>query len=100
MKNFNNAVQSEYDYAYSTYSPSNVANDGILSELDVFNAHFALADFFDRYYRVTFLADRIKFVRRCTEDYLEILRFEEIKHYLDVLIAHLFKRLINKHQSC
>ena len=46
MKNFNNAVQSEYDYAYSTYSPSNLANDGILSELDVFNAHFALADFF------------------------------------------------------
>lgn len=46
MKNLNSAVQSEYDYAYSTYSPTNVANDGILSELDVFNAHFALADFF------------------------------------------------------
>ena len=45
MKNLNNAVQSEYDYAFSIYSPSNVANDGILSELDVFNAHFALADF-------------------------------------------------------
>lgn len=46
MKNLNSAVQSEYDYAYSAYSPTNVANDGILSELDVFNAHFALADFF------------------------------------------------------
>lgn len=45
MKNLNSAVQSEYDYAYSTYSPTNVASDGILSELDVFNAHFALADF-------------------------------------------------------
>lgn len=46
MKNLNNVVQSEYDYAFSIYSPSNVANEGILSELDVFNAHFALADFF------------------------------------------------------
>lgn len=46
MKNLNSAVQSEYDYAYSTYSPTTVTNDGILSELDVFNAHFALADFF------------------------------------------------------
>ena len=46
MKNLNNVVQSEYDYAFSIYSPSNVANDGILSELDVFNAHFALDDFF------------------------------------------------------
>lgn len=46
MNNLNRAVQSEYDYAYSTYSPTNELNDGILSELDVFNAHFALADFF------------------------------------------------------
>ena len=47
MKNLNCNVQSEYNYAYSTYSPSASVNDGILSELDVFNAHFALADFFE-----------------------------------------------------
>lgn len=46
MKNLNSIVQSEYDYSYSAYAPSNNINGGILSELDVFNAHFALADFF------------------------------------------------------
>lgn len=40
------AVKTEYDYALKTYSPCEECADGILSERDVFNAHFVLADYF------------------------------------------------------
>lgn len=46
MKNLNEVVKNEYDYSLRTFSPKNEKQDGILSERDVFNAHFVLSDFF------------------------------------------------------
>ncbi len=45
MTNLNVKVKAEYDFFLREYNPSNIT-DGILSEREVFDAHFVLADFF------------------------------------------------------
>jgi len=45
MDNLNIKIKAEYDYSLREYKPNNNSN-GILSERDVFDAHFVLADFF------------------------------------------------------
>lgn len=46
MKNLSKEVINEYNFSYNEYNPSNNIVDGILSEKDVFDAHFILADYF------------------------------------------------------
>lgn len=45
MNNLDIKIKAEYDYSLREYKPNNYSN-GILSERDVFDAHFVLADFF------------------------------------------------------
>ena len=45
MTNLNITVKAEYDFFLREYNPTSVS-DGILSERDVFDAHFVLADYF------------------------------------------------------
>lgn len=45
MKNLRSDIKEEYERSLRTYSPSEIT-EGILSEKDVFDAHFLLADFF------------------------------------------------------
>lgn len=46
MKNLSLKVKSEYEFSYNEYNPSDNNIDNILSEKEVFDAHFVLADYF------------------------------------------------------